>query len=57
VGVGFLLRGRAVWGSCAWGKVWPTLSPSLIVSFSPIAQPEDGPIKGPKHVVVSLILH
>jgi hypothetical protein len=29
----------------------------LLVSFSPIAQPEDGPIKGPKHVVVSLVLH
>jgi hypothetical protein len=24
---------------------------------SPITQPEDGPIKGPKHVVVSLVLH
>jgi hypothetical protein len=29
----------------------------LLVSFSPIAQPEDGPIKRPKHVVISLILH
>jgi hypothetical protein len=29
----------------------------LLVSFSPTAQPEDGPIKGPKRVVVSLILH
>jgi hypothetical protein len=29
VGVSFLLRGRAVWGSSAWGEVWPTLSPSL----------------------------
>jgi hypothetical protein len=28
-----------------------------LVSFSPIAQPEDGPIKRPKRVVVSLILH
>jgi hypothetical protein len=34
-----------------------TTTRDLLVSFSPIAQPEDGPIKGPKHAVVSLILH
>jgi hypothetical protein len=34
-----------------------TTTLDLLVSFSPIIQPEDGPIKGLKHVVVSLILH
>jgi hypothetical protein len=34
-----------------------TTTLALLVSFSPITQPEDDPIKGPKHVVVSPILH
>jgi hypothetical protein len=34
-----------------------TTTLDLLVSFKPTAQPEDGPFKGPKHVVVSLILH
>jgi hypothetical protein len=34
-----------------------TTTIALLVSFSPITQPEDGPIKGPKRVVVSPILH